>query len=167
MKKNFLRRFQIRLFSVLARMAPGSESLRPWLHRRRGVKISGSVFIGEDVLIETEFPECVEIHQNVSISMRAIIIAHTRGPGKVILEKDSFIGPNAVICCSAGKTLRVGEGAVVSAGSVITRSVPARTMVAPPPTRAVATLEAPFTNDVTMDQFLSGLKSVGRSRPPL
>jgi acetyltransferase-like isoleucine patch superfamily enzyme len=146
-------------------MAPGADSLRPWLHRRRGVRISGPVFIGEDVLIETEYPECVEIHENVSISMRAIIIAHTRGAGKVILEKNCFIGPNAVICCSVGKTLRVGEGAVVSAGSVVTRSVPARTMVAPPPSRAVATLEVPFTNDVAMDQFLSGMKWLGDPRP--
>lgn len=152
------------MFSVLARIAPGAESLRPWLHRRRGVKISGSVFIGEDVLIETEYPECVEIHDKVSISMRATIIAHTRGAGKVILEKNCFIGPNTVICCSVGKVLRVGEGAVVSAGSVITRSVPARTLVAPPPTRAVATLEVPFTNDVSMDQFLSGIRLLGGPR---
>ncbi|MGO8700481.1 MAG: acyltransferase [Limisphaerales bacterium] len=165
MKKNALRRLQIRLFGVLARLAPGAESVRPWLHRLRGVKISGSVFIGEDVLIETEYPECVEIHDAVSISMRAIIVAHTRGVGKVILEKNCFIGPNAVLCCSVGKVLRVGEGAVVSAGSVITRSVPARTMVAPPPTRAVATLDVPFTNDVTMEQFLSGLKLLGDRKP--
>jgi acetyltransferase-like isoleucine patch superfamily enzyme len=165
MKKNFLRRLQIRLFGVLARLAPGAESVRPWLHRRRGVKIAASVFIGEDVLLETEYPECVEIHEKVSISMRAIIIAHTRGMGKVILEKNCFIGPNTVICCSVGKVLRVGEGAVVSAGSVVTRSVPARTMVAPPPTRAVATLEVPFTNDVSMDQFLSGMKLLGNPKP--
>jgi carbonic anhydrase/acetyltransferase-like protein (isoleucine patch superfamily) len=157
-KKNPLRRLQIRVFSLLARVAPGAESLRPWLHRMRGVKISGSIFIGEDVLLETEYPERVEIHDNVSISMRAIIIAHTRGMGQVILEKNCFIGPNALICCSAGKVLRVGEGAVVSAGSVITRSVPPRTMVAPPPTRPVATLAVPFTSDVSMDQFLSGMK---------
>jgi acetyltransferase-like isoleucine patch superfamily enzyme len=165
MKKNFLRRLENRLLGVVARLTPGATNVRPWLHRRRGVKILDSVFIGEDVIIETEYPECVEIQDCVSISMRAIIIAHTRGPGKVILEKKCFIGPNAVICCSAGHTLTVGEGAVVSAGSVITHSVRAHTMVAPAPTRAVATLEVPFTNDVGMDQFLSGMKPLGKGEP--
>jgi len=129
----------------------------------RGVKISNGVFIGDDVLLETEYPECVEIHENVSIIMRAIIVAHTRGPGKVILEKNCFIGPNVVVVCSVGKTLTIGEGSVISAGSVVTRSVPPRVMVAPPPSRPVATLEVPFTNDVTMEQFLSGIKLLPRS----
>jgi acetyltransferase-like isoleucine patch superfamily enzyme len=166
MEKNIFRRLQIRCFGVLAGILPGAESVRPWLHRRRGVKITGSVFIGEAVLIETEHPECVEIHDGVSISMRAIVVAHTRGVGKVILEKNCFIGPNAVICCSAGKTLCIGEGAVVSAGSVITRSVAPRTMVAPPATRAIATLEVPFTNDVGMDEFLAGIKLLKDPRRP-
>jgi len=160
-EKNIFRRVLIRFLGLLARLAPGAEGLRPLLHRMRGVQISGRVFIGEDVLLETEYPECIEIQDNVAISIRAVILAHTRGPGKVVLEKNSFIGPNAVVVCPVGRTLTVGEGAVVSAGAVITRNVPSKSMVAPPPSRTVATLEVPLTRDVSMDQFLAGMKILG------
>ena len=162
-KKNIFQRALNRFLSVLARFGPGAEGFRPLLHRMRGVQILGRVFIAEDVLLETEYPECIEIQDNVAISIRAVIIAHTRGPGKVVLEKNSFIGPNAVLVCPVGRTLTVGEGAVVSAGAVITRSVPSKSMVAPAPSRTVATLEVPLTTDVSMEQFLAGMKML---RPP-
>lgn len=158
--KTIIRRILNRLLAVIAKLSPGAESFRPFVHRLRGVQIQPGVFIGEDVLLETEYPECIEIREKVAISMRAVIIAHTRGPGKVVLEKNCFIGPNTVLVCPGGRTLVVGEGAVVSAGSVITRSVPARTMVAPPPTRPVARVEVPLTTDYSMDQFLAGIRSL-------
>lgn len=164
-KKSVLRRSLNRFLHLLARFAPGSESLRPFLHRLRGVTIKDGVFIGDDVYIENEYPECVEIHENASISMRTLIIAHTRGSGRIILEKDSFVGPNVVLCCSAGRTIRIGEGAVVAAGSVVTHSVPARTMVAPPPSRAVARLKVPFTLQSSMDDFLTGMELIKRPSP--
>ena len=164
MKKSFLRRSFNRIFHLVARFAPGSQSFRPFLHRLRGVTVKKGVFIGDDVYIDNEYPECVEIHENVSISMRAIIIAHTRGAGRVVLEKDCFVGPNVVLCCSAGRVLRIGEGAVVSAGAVITRSVPARTMVAPPPSRAVARVNVPFTLLTTLHDFHAGVERI--NRPP-
>lgn len=142
----------------IARQVPGSTSVRPWLHRLRGVSIKRPVFIGDDVYIDNEYPECVELHENVSISMRVTIVAHTRGPGKVILEKDSFVGPGSIICTSVGRVIRIGEGAVISAGSVITKSVPPGIMVAPAPSRPVAEVQVPFTDRVTMKEFLGGMK---------
>jgi acetyltransferase-like isoleucine patch superfamily enzyme len=158
MRKSVFRRALNRFLALAARVFPGAEGLRPFLHRLRGVKIMGRAFIGDDVMIETEYPECVEIHDHVSISMRATIVAHTRGTGKVILEKDCFVGPHAIIICPVNRTLKVGEGAVIGAGSVITRSVPARQFIAPPPSRSIATLQVPFTEDVSMEEFLAGMK---------
>jgi acetyltransferase-like isoleucine patch superfamily enzyme len=160
MHKSLFRRVLNRALQLVARFSPGSQSLRPFLHCLRGVKIADGVFIGDDVYIDNEYPECVEIGANVSISMRALLIAHTRGPGRIILEKDSFIGPNTVLCCSVGRVLRIGEGAVVSAGAVVTRSVPARTMVAPPAARPVARLKVPFTNETAMQDFLAGMEPI-------
>jgi acetyltransferase-like isoleucine patch superfamily enzyme len=118
------------------------------------------VFIGDDVYLENEYPECVEIHDNVSISMRAVLIAHTRGPGKLVLERNSFVGPNAVVCCYAGQEIRIGEGAVIAAGAVVTRSVRAKTMVAPPPSRAVARLQVPLTSQTPIKDFLAGMSPI-------
>jgi acetyltransferase-like isoleucine patch superfamily enzyme len=120
------------------------------------------VFIGDEVYIENEFPERVEIQDNVQISVRAIIIAHTRGPGRVIIERDAFIGPNSVLICGAGRTLRIGRGAVVGAGTVVTRSIPAGIYVSQPPPVPIATVAVPLPLAATMEDFWAGLKPIRR-----
>jgi acetyltransferase-like isoleucine patch superfamily enzyme len=157
MNKSIWQRVLNRVLHWVARQAPGSTSLRPFLHRLRGVTIQKGVFIGDEVYLENEYPECVEIHENVSISMRVILIAHTRTPGKIIIEKDSFVGPNAVICSQDGSVIRIGQGAVVAAGSVVTTSVAPKIMVAPPPTRPVARVLVPLTKEATFKEFLAGI----------
>lgn len=162
MQKSALRRIFNRVLHSIARQAPGSGTVRPYLHRLRGVSIGKGVFIGDDVYVDNEYPECIEIHDGVAISMRALLIAHTRGPGKIILEKDSFIGPNVVVCCYAGRVIRIGEGAVVAAGAVVTRSVPPKTLVAPAPTTPVAKLLRPLTLNTSIDDFLAGMVPIRR-----
>src|SRR5271170_6343938 len=87
MEKSFVRRCSNRILHLMARFLPGSLSLRPFLHRLRGVTVGDGVFIGDDVYLDNEYPECIEIHENALISMRTLLIAHTRGPGRIILEK--------------------------------------------------------------------------------
>jgi hypothetical protein len=71
--KSFVRRSANRLLQMIARSAPGATGLRPYLHRLRGVRIMGSVFIGDGVYIENEYPENVEIHDGVGIALRTTI----------------------------------------------------------------------------------------------
>lgn len=59
----------------------------------------------------------------------------------VIIADDVFIGMNALIL----KGLRIGEGAVVGAGSVVSRDVPAGAIVAGNPARVIG--EAPTAPD--------------------
>lgn len=56
--------------------------------------------------------------------------------GRLRIGKGAWIGINAVIV-AAGKDITIGAGAVVSANSVVTHSVPARTVVAGSPARPV------------------------------
>ena len=57
MNKSLLRRCSNRVLGLLARiLARGMKSAAPLLHRLRGVKITGKVFIGDDVYIENEYP---------------------------------------------------------------------------------------------------------------
>jgi hypothetical protein len=74
MDKSLLRRVTNRIFHLIAQFAPGSTNLRPFLHKLRGVTIRGTVFIGDQVYLENEYPELVEIHDGVQIVLRTIIM---------------------------------------------------------------------------------------------
>jgi acetyltransferase-like isoleucine patch superfamily enzyme len=162
MKSSLLRRVSNRGLHLLARILPGSKSVRPFLHRLRGVQIGKEVFIGDDVYLENEHPEAVEIQDGVHISVRAIILAHTRGSGRIIIEKDAFIGVNTVIATSGNKLLRIGEGAVIGAGVVITRDVPAHVFVAYDAAKPIASVGVPLTKAETVEDFVRGLRPLAQ-----
>src|SRR5262245_20812360 len=162
MTKSFLRRVWNRFLHQLARLLPGATSLRPFLHRLRGVKIYGKVFIGDDVYLENEYPECVEIHDGVQIGLRTTIIAHTRGSSRIVLEKNVFIGANCVIAASPGKALTIGEGAVLGIASLVTNDIPARTFYSGEKAKPVARVTIPFTVDTDYEQFVRGLRPLPR-----
>jgi serine acetyltransferase len=155
-----------RLLHLMARQLPGATGLRLRLHRWRGVKIGSNVFIGDEVYLENEYPERVEIQDGAQISIRAIILAHTRGPGFVVIEKDAYVGPNAVVVTSAGKTLRVGEGAVVGAGVVVTKDVPPRVFIAPQPAHPIARVTVPLAKADRVEDFIRGLVPLPRRSAP-
>ncbi len=55
----------------------------------------------------------------------------------------------------------IGRGAIVTAGSVVTKSVPPKTMVQGNPARPIATVEIPLRLNVSVKEFAKGLRSVG------
>ena len=55
----------------------------------------------------------------------------------VVIEDDVWIGPNATIL----KGVRIGAGAVIEPGSLVTRDVPARTRVMGNPAQIIAEIE--------------------------
>jgi acetyltransferase-like isoleucine patch superfamily enzyme len=139
------RRVRARVLQVVALYAPGAETVRVRLHRWRGVSIADGTFIGTAALIETERPDLVSIGSGVTVGIRSTIVAHfrgltaaERGEGEerfsVVIEDDVFIGPGALILPG----VRLGHGAVVTAGSVVTSSVPPLTMVQGNPAKPVA-----------------------------
>jgi acetyltransferase-like isoleucine patch superfamily enzyme/acyl carrier protein len=155
-----------RLLQVLALYAPGYKSTRVWLHRRRGVAIGRNVSIGLSVLIETAYPSLVSIGDNVSIGMRSIIIAHFRdfttqaraaGRPTVRIEDDVYIGPGVIVL----PNVTIGRGAVVSAGSVVSSTVPARTLVRGNPARPIARCGVSLGGGVSYEEFLRHLTPLG------
>jgi len=156
-----------RLLQILARFAPGATTLRVRLHRMRGVRIGREVFIGTDVLIETSRPHLVSIGNGVAIGIRTIIIAHFRGSTKadreqagdhksIRIEDDAFIGPGAIIL----PNVTIGHGAVVTAGSVVTHSVPPLTMVRGNPAEPVARCGIPLGIKTPLKEFYRRLKPI-------
>jgi acetyltransferase-like isoleucine patch superfamily enzyme len=154
-----------RLLQLLALYAPGFRTTRVWLHRMRGVSIGTNVSIGTGALIETAYPSLVCMGDNVSIGMRAIIIAHFRDATSqaraghkytVQIEHDVYIGPGSIIL----PNVTIGQGAVVSAGSVVSRSVPARTLVRGNPAMPIAHCGISLGGGVSYEQFLRNLKPI-------
>lgn len=156
-KKPLFRRVANRLLHVLARSLPGATSLRPFLHRLRGVKVGTNVFIGDQVYIENEYPEAVEIQDGVQISLRAVILAHTRGPGRVIIESDAFVGANTVISAAAGRTVRIGQGAVLGPVLAISNDVSPHLFVTNDAAKPVAKATVSLSKAKSIDEFIRGL----------
>lgn len=161
-QKRLPRRILNRLLAALARSAPGATSVRPFLHRLRGVQIRGRVFIGDDVYIENEYPEQVEIHPGAQICLKSVLIAHNRGSGRIVIEQDAFIGASCVITATPGKTLTIGRGSVITAASVISSDVPAGTLFGSEKAKPLAWARVPLTMDTSFDSFVAGLRPIGR-----
>jgi serine acetyltransferase len=163
----FVRGAANRVLHLLARFLPGATTLRPFLHRLRGVKVAEGVFIGEEVYLDNEYPEAIELQEGALIGLRSTVVAHTRGAGRVIIGKNAVIGAGTLITCSGGKTLEIGEGAVIGAGSVVANSIPSFTLCGSPRVRALATVTVPFTLETSYKDFVRGLRPLRKTGTPL
>ena len=160
-----------RILHKLAYIAPGGYSLRVWLHRRRGANIGKNVWISQFVYIDELHPEAVTIGDNCTIGLRTSIFTHFYwGPRKsengyreVVIGKDAFVGPHCLILPG----VKVGEGAVIRGGSVITRDVPAHTFWGPPPAGPLGKVTVPLTPEHTYEEFIRGLRPIRKRRKAL
>jgi acetyltransferase-like isoleucine patch superfamily enzyme len=169
--KGILAGFRNRVLQVLALYAPGGDSTRVMLHRLRGVQIGEGSWIGFDTMIEPAYPRRVVIGRRVAISIRVLILAHFAHQGwdretsggaleervSVRIEDDVFIGPGAVIM----PNVTIGAGAVVTAGSVVTRSVAPLTMVQGNPAKPIARCGIPLGLDTPIKEFYRRLTPIG------
>ena len=159
-----------RVLQVLALYAPGGDSARVMLHRLRGVQIGKDTWIGFDTLIEPSYPHRVAIGNRVAIGIRVLILAHFAHQGRnretsggsldervsVRIEDDVFIGPGAMVM----PNVTIGAGAVVAAGSVVTRSVAPLTMVQGNPAKPVARSSVPLGLHTPLHEYYRQLKPI-------
>ena len=154
--ENLLSGIKNRLLQQLAMSVPGGAGLRVALHRLRGVRIGKGVWIGYQALIETGYPALVSIGDRTIIGIRSTIIAHFQEQRGVTIEEDVYVGACALIL--PGVTL--GQGAVVSAGSVVTMSVPPMTVVQGNPAKRVARCGIPLGLHTSRLEFMRKLKKI-------
>ena len=162
-----------RFLQMLALYAPGGDTTRVFLHRWRGVAIGKETWIGFDTLIEPSYPHRVVIGNRVAIGIRVLILAHFAHHGRnretsegtldervsVRIEDDVFIGPGAIVM----PNVTIGAGAVVTAGSVVTRSVAPLTMVQGNPAKPIARCGVPLGLDTPVKEFYRRLVPIQTS----
>jgi len=147
---------------MFAMILPGGQNLRVSLHRARGVKIGKDVWISSNVVLETEFPKLITIGDSAFIGIGVIVIAHFKESRRgVRIGKQAFIGPGVIIL----PNVEIGDGAVVAAGSVVTNSVPAMTVVQGNPAVPIAKCGVPLWPDTPLMEFSIRLKPLASSVP--
>ena len=114
-----------------------------------GLQLGRDVFVGGGTFIDPDFCFLIAIGDETTISLEVFILAHdasTRLPvgysrvAPVRIGRRVFVGARAMIL--PGVT--IGDDSVVAAGSVVTRDVPAGTVVAGNPARALMRAEEYF-----------------------
>jgi acetyltransferase-like isoleucine patch superfamily enzyme len=122
------------------------------------MQIGNNVWIGDDVYLENEFPELVEIQDDAVVGLRSIIIAHTRGTGRIVISKNVYIGAGCVIVTSANRTLVIGEGSVIMASSLVTGNVAPYTLYGSDASKPLARITKPFTATASYEEFMMTLR---------
>lgn len=108
---------------------PMFPQIRARILKLGGVKINGRVLIYGGVGIDTVAPERIHIGNNTAITSGVKILTHYLDPsqrgnhfriGDVHIGENVFIGVNSIICNSVS----IGDGAIIGAGSVVTKDIP-------------------------------------------
>jgi acetyltransferase-like isoleucine patch superfamily enzyme len=139
-----------RLLKLLAKQIPGYR-IRCQLLRMAGYKIGEQVYIGEDLIIIDELEDRggVRIGNRVAIAERVTLVISSHPnfsrirpflkdiSGHIEIDDDAWLGTGVVIL----PNVRIGTGAVVGAGSVVTKDVPDFTMVAGVPAKEIKKID--------------------------
>lgn len=120
------------------------------LYRRglAGLEVGADCFLGDECLLD--LAEGIRLEPQVTLAERVLILTHTNvgyadhplqkhfpaSTGPVVLERGCFVGANVTVLPG----LTIGRESFVAAGSVVTESVPPRTLVAGVPARRIREL---------------------------
>ena len=124
-----IRRLKNMFFLWLANILPLRGHHRYKLVKLGGVNVLDKCFIYKNVYFDSVAPSLITIEKGVTITQNTTILTHYFDPrqtgrhlrlGTVHIKENAFIGCNTVICNS----VTIGEGAIVGAGSVVTKDVP-------------------------------------------
>lgn len=125
------------------------RKIRPWIMGRLGAKVGKNVFIGEYVRPDLNHSDLITIEDGAHIAADVRFLCHKKDLsnycvgdiygqqpykyGKIHLCKNCAIGTGSLVM--PGVT--VGEGAIVGAGALVTKDIPAWTIALGRPAKVV------------------------------
>ena len=123
--------------------------VRPWVLKRIGCHVGKGCFVGDNVRIDTGHSDMITLEDSVSIAGGTRLLCHQRDftdyfvdsdymklgyiIKPIVLKKGCLIGMESFVM--PGVT--VGEGAIVGAGSLVTKDIPAWTIAVGRPAKVV------------------------------
>jgi acetyltransferase-like isoleucine patch superfamily enzyme len=126
-------------FSIISfcRISP-SFLVKNIFYRMLGIKVGKDAAIGLMVMMDTFYPEQIEIGNNVIIGYNSTLLGHEfliseYRIGKIIIGDNVLIGANSTVL--PGVT--IGEGAVISAMSLVNRDIPPHSFFGGVPVREI------------------------------
>ncbi len=144
--RSLLRTFAQKQLHIFARFCIHPE-LRLALYRWMGIAIGRHVFVGLDTWLDDQFPELITIEDDVTVSFRVTLVVHDDAKRMDRTEAGAADGTVAPITLKRGCYLgagclllpgvTIGEKAVVGAGAVVTKDVPAGKIAVGVPARVV------------------------------
>ncbi|MCM1139374.1 MAG: acyltransferase [Muribaculum sp.] len=125
------------------------RKIRPWVLRKIGCNVGKDVFVGDSVKIDTGHSDLITIEDGVSIAGGTRLLCHQRDFSDycvgdeylalgyvlkpIVLKKGCLVGMESFVM--PGVT--IGEGAVVGAGSLVTKDIPDWTIAAGRPAKVL------------------------------
>ena len=129
---------------VVAGMSLLSPSLRLKCYKMGGVKVKGKCFIGSHVQFDGICPNLIEIGEGCVITSGVVILSHFYNTkdrrfyaGEVRIGKKVFIGMNTLIV----NAVDIGDNAVIGAGSIVNRDIPANEIWGGNPARFIKKID--------------------------
>lgn len=136
------------MYSVI--LAPlNYRKLRPKIWRWMGAKVGKDCFIGYEVWADVTNTELIELEDHVHIANRCLLLCHQRDLSdycigddyaelgyikeKIVLRKGCLLGMETMVM--PGVT--IGEGAIIGAGSIVTKDIPPWTIAVGRPAKVI------------------------------
>jgi acetyltransferase-like isoleucine patch superfamily enzyme len=127
--------------------------------RRSTISARNYIELGDDVLLAPSVLIMDHNHQ-YSDPDAPIHAQGVTGGGRIIVEKNCWLGQGSVISCGRGE-LTLGRNSVVGANCVVTKSFPAFSVIAGNPARIVKRYDPESKQWIRMNQGISDDKVVG------
>ena len=140
-------------WAILEPIAP--RKVRPAILRKMGCHVGKGCFIGDNVRIDTGHADMITLEDGVSIAGGTRLLCHQRDfkdyyvggdynalgyiIKPIVLKKGCLIGMESFVL--PGVT--VGEGAIVGAGSLVSKDIPAWTVATGRPAKVVREIPQP------------------------